>query len=237
MFLLNETYNEFVVLKSLMEFGAIQMVIDDIRVNGVTTNGFVELILGTNRGDVLCRYYHTPGEKKAVIFVGSNIGGFDSPGNDLYPHLCESLQLQNISSLRIQYRYPDDLVECALDVLAGITFLERFNIKDIGLIGHSFGGAVVLQAAVAASDIVRTIATLATQIEGAEVVTLLEDASILFIHGTDDKVFPLFNSEYIHDIAASRKQLLLLEGAGHNFDTAGYDLHGFIRAWMIENLR
>lgn len=213
------------------------MVIDDIRVNGVVPDGFVSLILGTNRGDVTCQYYHTPGEKKAVIFVGSNIGGFDSPGNNLYPKLCESLQEQNISSLRIQYRFPEDLVEGALDVLAGITFLERFGIKDIGLIGHGFGGAVVLQAAAAATDIVRTVTTLATQVEGTDSVSLLQDVSVLLIHGTDDSILPIYSSEYVHDIVPGRKQLLLVDGADHNFDHAAWNIHNIVETWMIENLR
>ncbi len=219
-----------------MEQGAIQMIIDDIRVNGISPEGYVELILGTNRGDVSCQYYHTPGEKKAVIFVGSVLGGFDSPANELYPQLCESLQDQNISSLRVQYRYPDDLVESSLDVLAGITFLERFGITDIGLIGHSFGGAVVIQAAAAAPDIVRTVATLATETDGADAVALLENTSLLLIHGTEDEVLPLFSSEYVHELAPANKQLLLMEGADHNFDNAGDDLHHVLSSWLREML-
>lgn len=220
-----------------LESSALQMVINDIRVNGITPSGYVELILGTNRGDVACQYYHTPGEKKAVIFVGSILGGFDSPGQALYPELCESLQDKNISALRVQYRFPSELVESTLDVLAGITFLERFGIKDIGLIGHSFGGAVVIQAAAAAQDIVRTVATLAAQPDGADAVTFFQNTSLLLIHGTDDDIHPLYSSEYIHDLASVDKQLLLLEGTGHNFDNAGRELHDVMQAWIVEKLR
>jgi dienelactone hydrolase len=54
-------------------------------------------------------------------------------------------------------------LESVFDTLAGITFLkDNHRKKSIGLVGHSFGGAVVVQAATAAPDIVSTIVTLAT---------------------------------------------------------------------------
>ena len=44
-----------------------------------------------------------------------------------------------------------------MDVLAGISFLEQEGIGGVSLTGHSFGGAVVIQAA-SRSPLVRAIA-------------------------------------------------------------------------------
>jgi poly(3-hydroxyalkanoate) synthetase len=70
-----------------------------------------------------------------------------------------------------------DLCESVLDVIEGIHFLEQQGIESIGFLGHSFGGAVVIQAttaAVSSSDTVRTVVTLTTQSYGAESVSRMK---------------------------------------------------------------
>ena len=54
-----------------------------------------------------------------------------------------------------------------IDVISGIMFLEKNKIQSAGLVGHSLGGAVVIKAAAASPNIVRTIGTLSTQSYGA----------------------------------------------------------------------
>lgn len=220
-----------------MDNYAFEMVINDISVRQMQKEGYVPLTLSTNRGDVQCRYYHSPGEKKAVIFVGGTSGGFDTPAKNLYPKLCRSLREYNISCLRLQYRMPEDLVESALDILAGITFLERFGIEDIGLVGHSFGGAAVIQAAAAAPETVSTVVTISTQAYGAEAVSELTDASILLLHGEKDEVLSPHASTYIHDIAPSEKRLVLYEKAKHNLDEVAKSVHKEIQTWLTTELK
>jgi fermentation-respiration switch protein FrsA (DUF1100 family) len=41
-------------------------------------------------------------------------------------------------------------------------------------------------------------------------------APILFIHGTQDKVIPLWHGKQLFDLAQSRKRFYAVEGAGHN---------------------
>lgn len=91
-------------------------------------------------------------------------GDWGTPVIGLYPRLCGSFVKNGIDGLRVRYRHPTDLLESIFDTLAGVAFLqEEHKTKAIGLVGHSFGGAVVIRAAVEASDIVSTIVTLATQ--------------------------------------------------------------------------
>jgi pimeloyl-ACP methyl ester carboxylesterase len=220
-----------------MEPVTLEMTIDDIRVGPMSSEGYLPIKLDTNRGHVSSQYYHVPGEKKAVIFVGSVIGGFDTPARNLYPKLCQAIALHNISSLRIQFRHSSDLVESALDILAGIAFLERFRVSEIALVGHAFGGAAVLQAAAAAPEVIRTVVTLATQTHGAEVAAHLDETSLLLIHGTNDEIHPVYSSTYIHDIAGGQKELLLFDGAGHVLDEAAGDVFEVVYKWLVEKLR
>jgi hypothetical protein len=155
-------------------------------------NGYRLIKLQTNhRKNIDCRYYSSNNSKKAVIFVGGVGGGWDNPAKELYSRLSQSLLSNGNSSLRIRYRYPTDLNECVIDVITGVKFSENNRIQSIDLVGHSIGGAVVIKAAAALPNVVRTVVTLATQSYGAvEAVSQLgqEGCSILLIHGTDDDV-------------------------------------------------
>jgi uncharacterized protein len=96
-------------------------------------------------------------------------------------------------------------------------------IRRIDLVGHSFGGVVVLQAALAGANLVPTVVTLATQSYGAiNAISKLRYGriSLLLIHGTEDDVLPLYCSEQIHQLANEPKQLVILRGAGHSLNEA-----------------
>jgi predicted esterase len=64
----------------------------------------------------------------------------------------------------------------------------------------------VIQAAVEASEIVSTIVTLATQSYGTvEVVSKLKQGtSVLVVHGTNDKVLPVYCLEHVYQGHMSR---------------------------------
>jgi pimeloyl-ACP methyl ester carboxylesterase len=105
-------------------------------------------------------------------------------------------------------------------------------------VGHSFGGAVVIQSAVEASDIVSTIVTLATQSYGAahEVSKLKQGTSALMIHGSDDKVLPVYCSEQLYQKAHEPKQIVLCEGAGHGLDEVSEEVYELVYGWLVNNL-
>jgi homoserine acetyltransferase len=63
-----------------------------------------------------------------------------------------------------RYRYPTDLDESITDVIASIKFLEHAGIRSVGLVGHSFGGAAVIKAAIDVPNIVKTVITLSTEL-------------------------------------------------------------------------
>jgi pimeloyl-ACP methyl ester carboxylesterase len=198
--------------------------------------------LDTQRGEMVCRYYssntHNPASV-AVVYVTGVGGGWGTPAIGLYPRLCCSLARIGIDGLRVRYRHPTDLLESVFDTLAGIAFLrEEHRIKAIGLVGHSFGGAVVIQAAVQASDVVCTLVTLATQSYGAaHVISKLKHrTSALMIHGSDDKVLPAYCSEEVYQKAHDPKQIVLCEGAGHGLDEVSEEVYELVYDWLVNSL-
>ena len=93
-----------------------------------------------------------------------------------------------ISSIRVHYRYSTHLDESIIDIIAGIESLEHAGIQPVGFVGHSLGGSVVIEAAAAVPNIIRTVVTLSTQKYGAvdTVSQLRQCCSILLICGIND---------------------------------------------------
>ncbi len=198
--------------------------------------GYRPLILETDRGKVPCRYYAAPGAHKGVIWVGGTGGGWDTPARGLYPHLAKELMEEGFSSLWVRFRVSTWLRECVCDVAAGLLYLADEGVRVAGLVGHSFGGAVVIRTA-AGSTMVRTVVALAGQSSRAEQASQLGPrCSLLLAHGTGDEVIPSSCSESIFHLAREPKELVLFEGAGHALDEAAADVRELVRAWLKARL-
>jgi pimeloyl-ACP methyl ester carboxylesterase len=193
--------------------------------------------LQTHRGEAVARYHPAvPGEKRGgVIWVGGVGGGFGGPGG-IYPDLCHYFQDRGIAGLRIDYRFPSELDSCILDTLIGIDFLLRRGVEPILLAGHSFGGAVVINAGVLSRAVGGVIA-FATQSLGAELVPQLAPRPLLLVHGTKDLVLPPICSKHVFERAKAPKELKLIEGAGHNFDEARDKLVAFLQDWIPQRFK
>lgn len=192
--------------------------------------------LSTNRGEIQGRYYEAEHAKIGAIWVGGIGGGWDSPANGLYPQLCRKLRESGVSSLRIRYRYSTIFKEALLDTLTGIAFLAQEEVSAIALIGHSFGGAVVIQAAML-SPLVQTVITLASQSYGADFAAqLAPQCSLLLLHGTADQILSPNCSRYLYAIAQQPKRLILYPGARHSLDEVSDQVSQTVYAWTIEHL-
>jgi pimeloyl-ACP methyl ester carboxylesterase len=201
------------------------------------TDSFENIQIETSDGEVECRYYWVENADKGVIMVGGVGGGFDTPADSLYPRLCTDLKEAEISSLRIKFRNPTDLAAAVMDVLIGIEFLKLEDIREFGLIGHSFGGAVVVQAAFNEKH-VKTIVTLATRGFGISPISLLrENTSVLLIHGENDQVLPPEISVYAYDLAHEPKCIKIFDAnSGHSLNEVSDDVYTEVKNWIIENL-
>lgn len=204
--------------------------------NHAAKRAYEAVSLPTSRGEVACRYYSLPVPRRAVVWVGGAGGGWDTPAHDLYPYLSEDLLVEGIASLRLRFRHSTLLDEAVFDVLAGLAFLTEQGVQRTAVVGHSFGGAVVIRAA-ARSPAVRTVVALATQAYGAERVRdLPDDCSILLAHGERDTVLPPYSSEYVHALAHEPKRLVLYEVGGHGLHEVAEDVHRLVREWLVEKL-
>lgn len=198
---------------------------------------FEVVTIDTSRGKVECRYYAAKDSNKAVIMVGGIGGDFDTPANGLYPRLCIDFLDSGISSLRVRFRYPTDLAEAVMDVLAGIEFLKGEGITVYGLIGHSFGGAVVVQAAYN-ENAVKTVITLSTQSFGISPISNLEeDVPVLLIHGDKDETLPSGSSVYAYSLAREPKKLTIYEGAGHGLEEVSDEVYSEVKSWIKDYLK
>jgi hypothetical protein len=213
------------------------MHVHEVHREPLTSEGYEPVVQATTRGPIEMRHYPVAGSIKGAIFVGGAGGGFDTPVRGwLYPRLCSELQSDGITGLRVRYRKPNELEECVLDVLAGISFLEAADVNSVALVGHSFGGAVVIQAA-ALSPTVRTCVALSTQSYGtAPAADLGPLCSLLLAHGLDDEILPPDCSRAVYEIARQPKQLLLKDRVRHGLDEWADELPDLIGSWVLAEL-
>jgi pimeloyl-ACP methyl ester carboxylesterase len=210
-----------------------EMMVQDVKVSPQQEEYHPVKII-TSRGSIHCRYYPVENAEKAVIWVGGVGGDWDTPARGLYPQLCQELRSQHIASLRVRYRYSTQLEESILDVLAGITYLQDEGIESLALVGHSFGGAVVIQAAAQCPDVC-TVVTLATQAYGADAAAeLATRCSILLLHGMADEVLPPDCSQRVYQLALEPKQIVLYPNANHGLDPVADEVYPLVRDWIIQ---
>ncbi len=193
------------------------------------------LVFRTSRGDVPAILHQAEDSQLAAIYVCGAGGGFGGPAGGVYARLGESLREKGITGMRLNYRQPNVFPECVLDLLAGVMFLQKKDYGPVALVGHSFGGAVVV-AAGAASRHVCGVAALASQTYGANMASLLSPKRLLVVHGKNDTRLPFSCGVQIYDWAQEPKQLVLYEGAEHRLQECGEELEALLEQWIPDTL-
>ena len=197
-------------------------------------DGNLRVMIGTTRGEIRGMLHPCATAPGGAIYVGGAMGGFEGPANDLYGRLADRLRPQ-LSGLRIHYRRPGEFEECVLDVLAGASFLRGMGATGgIALVGHSFGGAVVIKAG-GLSPAVAGVAALSPQLYGTRTVEAL-GKPLLLVHGMRDGVLGHAASEDIHSRALEPKRLVLYAEADHSLDQAAGDLEELLASWLPETV-
>jgi hypothetical protein len=198
-------------------------------------DGGETLRLMTSLGDIRCRLHR--GENAngaAVVWVFGAGGGLGGPAGGVYERLAVRLRARGVSSLQVDYRYAGHLEMSVLDTLAGVSFLEGIELAAPGrvaLVGHSFGGAVVIAAGVLHPS-VAAVAALSSQTFGTETVNRMGEKPLLLIHGEDDEVLPDDCSRDIYRRARGPKNLILYPGCRHGLDQCRDDLGRDLTAWL-----
>lgn len=203
--------------------------------SGEEVNGISPLRLRTTAGDIECRLHHASAGEAAILWVFGAGGGLGGPAGGLYTRLAEQLRPRGVTSLQLDYRRPGYFRECVLDVLLGVGYLTAQGKKRVVLVGHSFGGAVVITAGVI-SEAVIAVAALSSQTSGTETVSELSPKPLLLIHGTDDEVLPDTCSRTLYARAGDPKQIILYPGCRHGLDQCREELDRDLRKWLEEVL-
>jgi len=204
-------------------------------VQGALENGVQALTLRTDRGEIDARYHPSPGATTGVVWVGGAGGGLEGPARGLYPAACERLQAAGTAGLRLHYRYPNYLEECILNTLLGAEFLARQGVERVGLVGHSFGGAVVICAA-ALSERVHAVVPMSTQTYGTELAPRVAPRPMLLVHGAADEILPDLCSRDVYGRAGEPKELKLFPGARHGLDEVREELLDLLTEWLPRQL-
>ena len=149
--------------------------------------------------------------------------------------MSEKFVDESITSLRLDYRYPNDVFECTLDVLAGVAYLKSAEHQPVVVVGHSFGGAVVI-AAGANSSHIKGVVALSPQTYGAGMAPQLAPRRLLVVHGKADTRLTFACGQQIYDMAKEPKELVLYEGAEHRLEECRDDLEELLGNWIPETL-
>lgn len=196
------------------------------------------LRLQTERGGIPGLYHAGRPGAGAIICVGGFDGGFDGPAESIYATLAEDLLNDGIGSLRLSYRVlgsPGNVEQAVYDVLAAVSFLSTEEAGRIGLVGHSFGGAVVISAA-ALSPEVSAVVTMSTQTAGTALTPRVAPRPLLLIHGDEDRRLPADCSRHVYRMAGEPKELVILPGARHSLRQRREELRQLLRRWLVEKL-
>ncbi len=204
--------------------------------NIATVDEVEEVWLHTNGGIIHTRFHEAAQSEVAVVWVGGAGGGLEGPARGLYPRLAGALLDDHISSLRLDYRYPNDLNNCVLDTLIGIEYVAIRNCTNVALVGHSFGGAVVISAG-AIHEAVAGVVAMSSQTYGTGLVGQLSPKPLLLMHGTHDEILPDACSHDLYWRAKEPKELKLYSGCRHGLDEClqqvDTDLLGWLRKILL----
>jgi len=186
-----------------------------------------------SRGGLLTLLWHGDRDAERVVLMGGGaMGGMLGPADGAYHDLGVAFAAMGIGCIRVGYRRPNDLPECILDMAAAADLAGRAGAQRFVTVGHSFGGAVAVGAAIALPAHVVGVVTLATQSAGCEQAELLYGKPMLLLHGDKDEILPVMCSEVVNELAGGRGELVILRGAGHLMTQAGPELRERLLAWI-----
>jgi len=197
--------------------------------------GQTRVILKSTKGDIEGIFHRAEGPA-GVVWVSGSLGGLDGPSFGIFETVSAALVKDGISSLRLNYRFPGDFDQCVYDVLVGVNFFRQSTVDNIALVGHSFGGAVVIMAATMSTE-VKAVVGLSSQIYGTHRVSELSPKPLLLIHGDRDRNLPVRSSWHIFEHAKEPKEIVIYKGSGHFLRECHQELYELLRSWLIDKLK
>src|SRR5271156_3175119 len=209
-----------------------------LRITGVEPGdeiaGARKITISTTRGAIPLILHAAAEKGRAALCVSGAMGGYDGPSM-LYPRLGLELPRRGLTIARLDYRAPNEFGECLVDAMAALTFLGGIGHNRVGLIGHSFGGAVAINAGTL-SPTVTTVIAISSQLAGAHTVGELAPKPLLLIHGTADTILSHQCSEMLYERAGEPKTLKLYPGTGHIMIEARKEMTELVSDWLLDKV-
>ena len=200
-----------------MNIGPLRVLaVQHVDIEGVP-GGLRHVEIYTMSGLVTLLWHGPTDAERVVLCLGGAMGGLLGPGTSLFHEVGTMLAAEGIGTIRVGYRVPNDLDACIGDAIAAAMLAEREGAERFVTVGHSFGGAVAVGAALPPSPVaaaVHGVCTLATQSAGCERANGLQGRPFLLIHGDRDEILPHWSSELVREVAGCG-EVELLPGAGH----------------------
>jgi len=185
----------------------------------------------TMRGMLKLLWHGDPAAEEVVLLGGGGMGGFLGPAHGLYLHLGTELARLGMGTICVDYRRPGDLDLSLLDVAATADWAMQSGGRRFVCVGHSFGGAVAVQAGATLRGFCAGVATLSTQSAGCEMAGLLEGVPLLLVHGERDEVLSPNDSAMVRSLAG-HGDLRLFPGAGHQLNEVHRELRSLLLDWI-----
>ena len=212
-----------------------EYILEGVNLERVTDN-VEELTLYTNLGQMPARLHPAPTGAPAVVWVGGAGGGLDGPAWGMYPRVAGQLVNLGVASLRLHYRKPNYLEDCVADTLLGVQHLvQQRGYGAVALVGHSFGGAVVISAG-ALSEEVKAVVAMSSQTYGTDLASRVSPRPLLLLHGTSDEILPARCSEDIYQRARQPKEVILYPGCRHGLDECRDQVDADLVRWLRQQL-
>jgi pimeloyl-ACP methyl ester carboxylesterase len=199
------------------------------------TPGLRHVEIYTREGLLTLLWHGPSAAAEVVLMCGGAMGGLLGPARGLYHDLGCALAERGMGAIRVGYRRPNHLESCVLDLGAAADLANRSGAKRFVVIGHSFGGAVAVNAGAALRRVTRGVVTLSTQSAGCENASALGGIPLLLLHGDRDELLPVAASEAVKTMAGGG-ELVVLEGTGHLLLEAAEELRRRLLTWIPERL-
>ncbi len=187
----------------------------------------------TMAGLLTLLWHGEPDFERVVLMCGGAMGGMLGPAGGSYHDLGTRFAKEGIATIRVGYRRPNDLRTCVHDLVAAAELAARHGGNRFVTVGHSFGGAVALRAAIALGDDCAGVATLSTQSAGCEDAGRIGTTPLLLIHGDRDELLPPETS-YMVQALAGTGEVVILPGTGHLLAESGDELRDRLGRWIPE---
>lgn len=198
---------------------------------GLLADGSRHVELYTMEGLLTFHWSGDPAAERVVVAMGGAMGGVLGPAKRLYHQLAMEATDRGIGVLRVGYRKPGRLDTCLVDVAAAAETAAKVGAERFVFLGHSFGGAVAIQAAVTMPAHTAGVGVFATQSAGCECAGELPDAPFVLYHGDQDRILPADSSLMVQMIAG-RGDVRILAGADHLLSEAADEIREHFFPWL-----